>query len=190
MQTQVMNRLSNVQSVVLLIFRRYLILMVKEPVSGRFVFVEYSDSVEQVKLKQITTGSASLVEISSRCDVMDKYTSLWIRLMDWCSKYWGCHQLPERSFFFRGYQFPVCARCTGIMIGYLFSIVYCMICPRLSIWIILLLIIPMAVDGLLQYYSNYTSNNKKRLITGFLSGFGFIQLAKTIILSILKLVCS
>ena len=29
----------------------------------------------------------------------------------------GCHQLPERSFSFRGKQFPVCARCTGVFIG-------------------------------------------------------------------------
>ena len=29
----------------------------------------------------------------------------------------GCHQMPERSFFIRGKQFPVCARCTGVMIG-------------------------------------------------------------------------
>lgn len=29
----------------------------------------------------------------------------------------GCHQLAERSFFYKGYQFPVCARCTGVTIG-------------------------------------------------------------------------
>lgn len=30
-----------------------------------------------------------------------------------------CHRLPQRSFFWKGRQFPVCARCTGIHIGYL-----------------------------------------------------------------------
>jgi uncharacterized membrane protein len=25
-----------------------------------------------------------------------------------------CHQIPERSFFWGAYQFPVCARCTGL----------------------------------------------------------------------------
>ena len=29
----------------------------------------------------------------------------------------GCHQMPERTFFYKGKQFPVCARCTGVIIG-------------------------------------------------------------------------
>jgi uncharacterized membrane protein len=28
-----------------------------------------------------------------------------------------CHQRSERSFFFHGHQFAVCARCTGIYLG-------------------------------------------------------------------------
>ena len=35
----------------------------------------------------------------------------------------GCHRMPERSFFFKGYQFPVCARCTGVAIGQFIALV-------------------------------------------------------------------
>jgi uncharacterized membrane protein len=28
-----------------------------------------------------------------------------------------CHQLPERSFFLAGRQWPVCARCSGLYLG-------------------------------------------------------------------------
>ena len=34
----------------------------------------------------------------------------------------GCHQMPERSFFWKEYQFPICARCTGLAVGYLIGI--------------------------------------------------------------------
>ena len=27
--------------------------------------------------------------------------------------------MPERSFFFGEYQFPLCARCTGVLVGYM-----------------------------------------------------------------------
>jgi hypothetical protein len=33
------------------------------------------------------------------------------------SLFWHCHQLQERSFFIRGRQMPLCARCTGILLG-------------------------------------------------------------------------
>ena len=46
---------------------------------------------------------------------------IWIKLMKMGAKL-GCHQMPERSFFYKGYQFPVCARCTGLMAGYLLGI--------------------------------------------------------------------
>lgn len=28
-----------------------------------------------------------------------------------------CHQIPERSFFWDGHQWPVCARCTGLYLS-------------------------------------------------------------------------
>ena len=31
----------------------------------------------------------------------------------------GCRCRPDRSFHFRGRPFPICARCTGILCGFL-----------------------------------------------------------------------
>lgn len=31
----------------------------------------------------------------------------------------GCHQDPHRSFAVNSFQFPLCARCSGIMVRYL-----------------------------------------------------------------------
>jgi uncharacterized membrane protein len=33
-----------------------------------------------------------------------------------------CHQRPERSFFWAGHQFPVCARCTGLYVSAAFGV--------------------------------------------------------------------
>ena len=34
-----------------------------------------------------------------------------------------CHQKPERSFFWDGHQFPVCARCTGLYLSGALSLI-------------------------------------------------------------------
>lgn len=117
---------------------------------------------------------------------MNKKDKIWIKTMDWCSKYWGCHQLPERSFFWGTYQFPVCARCTGIIIGYAFSIFYSIFFNKMNIITEIALMIPLSIDGLLQLFTSYLSNNIKRLLTGMLAGFGLIQMIKTLFLFLIK----
>ena len=82
----------------------------------------------------------------------------------------GCHQMAERSFFFKGYQFPVCARCTGVILGELIAIV-CLFLFKINWWILLLLLIPMGFDWGLQFLKILKSNNIRRLITGLLGGF-------------------
>ena len=101
---------------------------------------------------------------------------IWILLMNIADKYWGCHQLPERSYFINGYQFPVCARCTGIIIGELFSLLFFTLNYSISFKYLLLSMIPMLLDGTIQYKTSYISTNLKRTTTGILFGFGFIQL--------------
>lgn len=87
-----------------------------------------------------------------------------------------CHQRPDRSFFIRGKQFPLCARCTGILIGYFLGIftAICTGCSNYCFYLILLL--PMVIDGVLQLKFKKESNNIRRVITGILGGIGIIYL--------------
>lgn len=52
---------------------------------------------------------------------------IWLKLMKMGARL-GCHQRPDRSFFYKGYQFPVCARCTGLFVGYFVGIAIFMLC--------------------------------------------------------------
>ena len=49
----------------------------------------------------------------------------------------GCHARPDRSFFFRGRQFPICARCTGELVGMLIGIFVAVCFGCLDFWVIL-----------------------------------------------------
>lgn len=86
----------------------------------------------------------------------------------------GCHQKPERSFHFKGKPLPICARCTGILIGIFSSIIFFIFFPNISPWFIFLFLVPGLLDGFVQLKTKYRSNNFKRLITGILLGFGCV----------------
>ena len=115
---------------------------------------------------------------------MNKKTSKWIKIMTITKKTCGCHQKPERSFFINGYQFPLCARCTGILLGYILSILLLFFEFKLSNIVCLLLLTPLIVDGSIQLLCSIMSTNKRRLITGIFFGIGIIQLIKNIIVSL------
>ena len=83
-----------------------------------------------------------------------------------------CHRLPERSFFYKGKQFPICARCTGLALGYILSFVVLILAGLLPLWAILLLIIPTAIDGTGQLFGKWHSNNSRRFVTGTFAGIG------------------
>ena len=96
-----------------------------------------------------------------------------------------CHRIPERSFFIRGHQFPVCARCTGFYSGLIAYIIANRFYPHEynmeMLAISMILMIPVAVDGLTQYFGPRESTNNLRFITGFIGGVGLIIFLKIII---------
>lgn len=84
-----------------------------------------------------------------------------------------CHQLPERSFSLRNRQIPLCARCTGILIGAVLVPLYVV-----DLRIASLLIALMLVDGITQALKFRTSRNWIRFLTGLgfaISCGGFLE---------------
>lgn len=96
---------------------------------------------------------------------------IWITLMNLGHRM-GCHQIPERSFSFKGYQFPVCARCTGVFFGEIITIIILIAQYRISPWLSLFFMLVMGIDWGLQYLDILPSTNIRRLVSGLFGGVG------------------
>ena len=99
---------------------------------------------------------------------------IWRRTMYFFHKYWGCHQMATRSFFFKGFQFPLCARCTGILVGEIVACLLLLCNIHIDVFIAVLLICPTVLDGMIQLLGKYESTNFKRLFSGLIAGIGLI----------------
>jgi uncharacterized membrane protein len=84
-------------------------------------------------------------------------------------RFWHCHRLPERSFFVRGRQFHVCARCTGILIGLIFCFLLVPFRPMLPM-VFLMSSIALIIDWGTQFVGLRKSNNGLRFVTGLAVG--------------------
>jgi len=90
-----------------------------------------------------------------------------------------CHQLPERSIHLLGYQMPMCARCTGVHLGFLSTMVWLRLngkhraakFPKNNVlFLIVLMVIPYYLDSVLSYAGLIGTNNMNRLAVGLLFG--------------------
>ena len=101
--------------------------------------------------------------------------------------YMGCHRRPDRSFFFRGKQFPMCARCTGVIIGQTFAIIVALIRIRINILYSVCLLLVMFIDWFIQKLKIKESTNIRRLFTGIFGGFGYVSMLVEMIYMIIGL---
>ncbi|MEK7256227.1 MAG: DUF2085 domain-containing protein [Bacteroidota bacterium] len=81
-----------------------------------------------------------------------------------------CHRRPDRSFFYKGKQFPLCARCTGTVLGFLTLPLFGFQAVKLTLLQVGLLLLPAWIDGMTQALGWRESNNWLRLLTGLLLG--------------------
>ncbi|MBC8390054.1 MAG: DUF2085 domain-containing protein [Actinobacteria bacterium] len=96
-----------------------------------------------------------------------------------------CHQLPARSLQIGDIILPVCARCSGIYIGFFISAIVLFILfrkrenglPPLYIIVILaLFLISTISDGIISNFASFNTNNTIRFITGYLCGIAMITI--------------
>lgn len=103
-----------------------------------------------------------------------------------------CHQLSARSFFIHEHQTPLCARCTGMYLGFSISVIYLILrrrtraarLPAAGIVAVLIgFVTIMGIDGINSTISIipnapqlYHTTNIHRIVTGTLFGMGLAML--------------
>ena len=148
-------------------------------VAGSFVgpLVYYVDKKTKLLLERSENARIAIMSFNTLTE--RQYLS-WQRRMAFFRKIFHCHQLSSRSFFYKGMQLPLCARCSGILLGLVVGIVPCIFSwyhPLLSAGLILI----MFVDGFTQLKKWRESNNILRLLTGI--GFGYSMMSFLFILT-------
>lgn len=88
-----------------------------------------------------------------------------------------CHQIKERCFFLAGQPLAVCARCFGIMVGFLLSLIIYPLTGKITHFeppgpsLLIGLSIPLFIDLAGNIFHLWSSPNWVRFILG--SGWGF-----------------
>jgi len=87
-----------------------------------------------------------------------------------------CHQIPERSFFIASHPFAVCARCTGLYVGFASATVLYPLVRSLRRtetparkWLFIAAA-PLGIDFTLGFLGIWENTHSSRFITGALLG--------------------
>lgn len=97
--------------------------------------------------------------------------------------YLFCHGIPDRCLKVRGHALPICARCTGLLIGLAIGLgvpASAYLGPIVAIGLASLLAAPLLIDGFTQLAGLRQSTNRMRLSTGAIGGLGLAFAAQAI----------
>jgi uncharacterized membrane protein len=81
-----------------------------------------------------------------------------------------CHRRKDRSIKMSKYTFPLCARCTGLWLGFAMGLLFRFAGLHAPPAFAVTLMLPLIIDGLTQLVGYRESNNQLRLLTGVLFG--------------------
>ena len=141
------------------------------PIVGLVLFLVWKDNKPNTAK---AAGVGAIVGVVL-CVIYNTYIYMMKNfLYKWLPIVFGCHCRDDRSFHYKGEKFPICARCTGELVGIIFSIFSCFFF-KISILAIVILMLPLILDGGIQMFTSYESNNFKRFVTGLLFGYGLFM---------------
>ncbi len=122
--------------------------------------------------KQITQDRAINIKIHKSRQSQDLKNSInhsWVRYI--------CHQRPNRCFWVSGKPMPICARCFGVYLGLSIGIILPLLITgiyaintKIMFFLMIVSLIPMALDGFTQLIGLRKSTNYFRFFTGLLAG--------------------
>ena len=94
-----------------------------------------------------------------------------------------CHGKEERCLDYRNHKFPLCARCTGIYLGFITVLLFEMLVtlpPGRLLPVYLALGVPATIDGVTQLIGSRESSNPLRIATGFAGGVGLMLFIRSV----------
>lgn len=96
-----------------------------------------------------------------------------------------CNGKPSRGIFIGDFCLPICARCFSMVV---FSFLFYFLTlkgkiKRMSNISCILFILPLVIDGTLQYVFNIESTNFRRILTGMFFGLGYGNFLANILLT-------
>lgn len=104
---------------------------------------------------------------------MSQLINLFIKRLSLIGKVPICNGIPSRAPHLFGFCFPLCFRCLGVIVTFLIIFYWSYRKHKRYAWIfIVLLFIPMIIDGGIQTFLGIESTNLRRLLTGSLFGAG------------------
>jgi uncharacterized membrane protein len=128
-----------------------------------------------ILLAPFTLAPGSVVDLSGRVGTIENADQISEMNPFAAAIYWlgdaNCHQLASRSYYLNGNEMPFCARDLGIFVGLAIGMALAIVTKARPPFVLLILgLVPMALDGGIQLLTSYESTNPIRLLTGILAG--------------------
>jgi len=124
----------------------------------------------------VVVGSLSFVGLLIAAPLAQANGVLWLSFVVYETFSHVCHQIPERSFFIAGHPLAVCARCTGLYVGFAAVVASYPLITSLKRthtperkWLFLAAA-PLGIDFALGFFGVWENSHLSRFLTGGLLG--------------------